>query len=1349
MLLGPPGSGKTTVWKTLAGCYNWQKPKPTSVFETVNPKAVTTDELYGYMTLSKDWKDGVLSIIMRNMSREWVPYTSLQTNKWVVLDGDIDAVWIESMNSVMDDNKILTLVSNERIPLSDSMRMIFEVHTLKNATPATVSRAGILYINEMDVGYGPFVETWVQSRAESMERDSLQTLFDKYIPMMIDLITSMKIETVAPTITINLVQTVCYLLEGLLPLVPEANKTPEMIERLFLFAGVWGFGALAVADKNNDFRKKFSLAWQASFKGIKYPDKGSVYDYLLVPGTGELQPWSDMVPKSIVFGEIQYANIVVPTTDSTRLSYLMDLIAKQRHAVLLVGSGGTGKTVLVREYLGSVGDNVLHATINMNYYTDAAALQAQLERPIDKRSGKTYGPPLNKRLIYFIDDLNMPFVEEYGTQTPIELLRQHFDYHSFYDRVDLSLKKHFIDVQYIAAMNPKSGSFVINPRLQRHFVTLSCQMPSDQDLNQIYGSILRNHLSDFPTPAQKLAGTIMDATILIFKEVSSKFLPSAIKFHYNFNMRDLTNVFQGLMRSQPDHHGAATPLIRLWMHECTRVFSDRLISSTEIGRCREIFVDAVKRSIAEESSGGLLAKPLIFTDFITYTSDDGNPVYAAVDTMADLKVALEQKLNEYNTSNAIMDLELFEDALEHVCRIARIISFPRGNALLVGVGGSGKQSLSKLASYICGYQVVQIAVTSDYGLNDLREELKELYKKAGVKPCEPMVFMLTDSQIVDERFLVLINDLLSSGVIPDLFASDELDAIVSQLRTSAKASGIPDTRDCILNFFIERVRNHLHVILCFSPVGKMFRVRARRFPALINCTAIDWFQEWPKDALVNVAQRFLKDVEVASPEIKDNIAYHIAEVQMAVNTISAEYYAKERRFNYTTPRSFLESVHFFKNMLRSRRHQMQEQVGRLNSGVVTLQKTNRDVEGLKEDLKIKMREVDAKRAATDELLMEMGMKRSEAQAQQAIADIEKKKADEAAQQAREIEEQAAGDLAAAKPALDRAKEAVNCLDKASMTELRSFTKPPPGVDKVTTTLLIMIKDEKKNFSWDNARKMLVKVDAYKEQLENYRGEDIPEDVVARVQPFLQDEEFTYEKMRSKSVAAANLCNWVINIVAFNQIYKKVKPLMDALEQARATKTQAEVELAQIMSVVAQVEHTLAVLQAAFIDATEEKTRVEAEAKHCQDKLSCAERLTHGLATENSRWAHEIETLKSQEVTLVGDVLLAAAFVSYAGAFSSEYRDKLWRQIWLPDLHSREIPVTEGIDPLMVLTADSTIAEWMNNGLPADRTSIENGAMVANSQRWALLVDPQKQGIKWLRAQEEARIQVSEWMWWWW
>jgi dynein heavy chain len=120
----------------------------------------------------------------------------------------------------------------------------------------------------------------------------------------------------------------------------------------------------------------------------------------------------------------------------------------------------------------------------------------------------------------------------------------------------------------------------------------------------------------------------------------------------------------------------------------------------------------------------------------------------------------------------------------------------------------------------------------------------------------------------------------------------------------------------------------------------------------------------------------------------------------------------------------------------------------------------------------------------------------------------------------------------------------------------------------------MIKFEKKDFSWDNAKKMMAKVDAFKEKLETYRGEDIPDDVIHRVSPLLEDSDMNYDKMKTKSLAAANLVNWVVNIISYNGIYKRVRPLMDSLDVATKAKKKAEVVLAIVNEKLAVIEGKL-------------------------------------------------------------------------------------------------------------------------------------------------------------------------------
>eukprot|EP00804_Cyclotella_cryptica_P025500 CCRYP_012000-RA/>CCRYP_012000-RA protein AED:0.01 eAED:0.01 QI:1390/1/1/1/1/1/4/5322/2834 len=683
MLLGPAGCAKTTIWKTLQGAHNLDKTKPICVAETVNPKAVTGDELYGYMTLAKDWKDGVLSIIMRGMSKNFADqgFHEYQTCKWVVLDGDIDAVWIESMNTVMDDNKVLTLVSNERVPLSPAMRMVFEINSLKNATPATVSRAGILFINEVDVGWRPLVETWVQGRKNSAEKNNLPSLFDRYIDVLVEM-TRRGYKEVTPIRLINKVSTIIYLLEGMLPQIPEGKISPETIEMVFAFSAMWAFGGPMVADKSGDYRKKFSEDFASNF-GAKFPNEGLCFDYFYDPKSGECIPWQTLVPTHSPVsigtrpGETPFNELFVETVETVRMTYLLDTLVRNGKYAMLVGNAGTGKTEIIKNYLGSLDkdtDGIVSKNIVMSYYTSSLTLQNELEGYIDKRSGNIFGPPMGKKMVFFIDDMNLPYVETYGTQNSIALLTQHMQYGSIFDRSDLGMRKNLNDIQYLAAMNPTAGSFEVCERCQRHFATFAVMMPSQSDLNTIFTSLLGGHLSSFQPAMQELTGKIVDTAILVHDTVSSKFLPSAVRFMYNWNMRELANIFQGCCLAKGDYYVKPVMLVNLFIHETQRVYADRLVTEDEVAVFNDFLTEVVKKNLGGSSLqiDDLFQQDNVFTNFVT--TNDGS--YLPVPSLERLKFVLDSKLVEYNESNAIMDLVLFEQAILHVTRINRIFQCP-------------------------------------------------------------------------------------------------------------------------------------------------------------------------------------------------------------------------------------------------------------------------------------------------------------------------------------------------------------------------------------------------------------------------------------------------------------------------------------------------------------------------------------------------------------------------------------------------------------------------------------------------------------------------------------------------
>ena len=156
-------------------------------------------------------------------------------------------------------------------------------------------------------------------------------------------------------------------------------------------------------------------------------------------------------------------------------------------------------------------------------------------------------------------------------------------------------------------------------------------------------------------------------------------------------------------------------------------------------------------------------------------------------------------------------------------------------------------------------------------------------------------------------------------------------------------------------------------------------------------------------------------------------------------------------------------------------------------------------------------------------------------------------------------------------------------------------KPPAGVDLVTTACLIMIEKEFKNHAWDRAKKMMGDVNKFKEKLQTYDGRTIQEDIIKKIEPIVEDENFNPEFMSKKSAAAANLCTFVCNIYMFNRIYVKVEPLMRKLEAAQKSKAEALASLKEVQDLVHAIEVKLAALQEQFQQATDEKAAVEAKA----------------------------------------------------------------------------------------------------------------------------------------------------------
>ena len=436
---------------------------------------------------------------------------------------------------------------------------------------------------------------------------------------------------------------------------------------------------------------------------VKFPDSGYVYDYYFDVLKGTWSPWMDRVKPYDANYSGLFANLIVPSAETTRQKFLIDVNRVTRRGIIYVGFAGTGKTTIIKDYFNAVDkETTVTSSMSLNSYTDSASLQKVIESNVEKRMGRMYGPPSGKILMFFMDDLNMPKLDKYGTQSPICLIRQLIDYKLVFDRDHLDEKKTIEDIMFLGCLNPKSGSFIIDPRLTRHFTLVGLGVPDKEILNTVYHQILSSHLKNFDKGYEQYATKFVQATQVLFFNMSTnaQFAPTARKFHYQFNLRDFSKIVENLLQLDASNYNRNNTLgaARMWAHEEMRVYHDRLIMPEDRTKFMEFLQNAMKE-FSEHKPTDILAEPLIFTNFITVIKGH-EPAYLNIKDQDELRSVLEAKMAEYNENVSSMDLVLFSLACEHITRIARICEQPCGNALLVGVGGSGKQSLSKLTAYI-------------------------------------------------------------------------------------------------------------------------------------------------------------------------------------------------------------------------------------------------------------------------------------------------------------------------------------------------------------------------------------------------------------------------------------------------------------------------------------------------------------------------------------------------------------------------------------------------------------------------------------------------------------------------
>ena len=292
------------------------------------------------------------------------------------------------------------------------------------------------------------------------------------------------------------------------------------------------------------------------------------------------------------------------------------------------------------------------------------------------------------------------------------------DHRGWYDRKE-KIKKDIVDIVFLSAMGPPGGGrSVITNRLVRHFNLITYTILEESDITMIYTKILTALLKTYSEPIRNAVSQLVTASISLYNFVEKTLLPTPDRSHYTFNLRDMAHVFEGICSSDPRVTGDYLTIIRLWCHENLRVFGDRLINNDDTSLLMSALRERVKEIFKIEPKEVFARERIIFGHFLNPNLPEDQRIYEEVKDNDELVRTINEYLEGYNDRypKKQMKLVMFLDACCHVAKICRIIRQPMGNALLLGVGGSGRQSISKLASFILESELKQIEITKSYNM---------------------------------------------------------------------------------------------------------------------------------------------------------------------------------------------------------------------------------------------------------------------------------------------------------------------------------------------------------------------------------------------------------------------------------------------------------------------------------------------------------------------------------------------------------------------------------------------------------------------------------------------------------
>jgi len=1373
MLVGTVGTGKSTVWRVLLDAMEKVDGVKGEAY-VVDPKAVSKEELYGRLDATTlEWTDGVFTDILRRVTGGARGEKSRR--QWIMFDGDVDPEWAENLNSVLDDNKLLTLPNGERLAIPPNVRIMFEVDTLKYATLATVSRCGMVWfandvvLPEMmcthelkKIKYGNLEtrekmgkhqkegEEEPKSREEKTKAFCADVLWPLFEPggIALNLLKlAEEMDHIMVFTEIRALTSLFSLIRKGINMVIEYDENHEdfplaedivssFIQKYLIFSTCWSFAG----DAHLNLRMKYCEDAIPYCAPIPMPDglggDTTLLDFECRIEDGKWYHWSERVPTlDIEPDKVGDSSLIISTVDTVRHTATLAAWLEERRPFILSGPPGSGKTMTLMSTMKAMAGSLELASLNFSAGTTPELLLKTFElycEIVKTPAGFVMRPlQLGRWVVVFCDECNLPEQDKYGTQRVIMFIRQITEMGGFYrpsDKQWVTVER----VQFLGACNPPTdtGRHPMSDRFLRHAPVIWVDYPGPDSLKQIYGTFNRGMMKLQPHLPKSCADAMTNVMVAFWRDSAKRFT-SDQQPHYLYSPRELTRWKTALHEAIKFMQGMdETTLIRLVLHEALRIFVDRLVFTEEREWSEEQLDNSAKQEFG--CSQDVLQRPILFS---CYLNPDHH--YVGVEKEA-LREFVHQRMQVFYEEELAVHLVIFDEVLDHIVRMDRVLRQPLGHLLLVGASGAGKTVLSKFVSWMNGLSVYMLKVGRNYDVFAFEVDLRMVMKRSGVKK-EKITFIFDESNALGPAFLERMNALLAAGEVPGLFEGDEYTTLMNECRGSGM-QGVDDAE--LFAKFTKQVQRNLHIVFTMNPANPDFYNRSNSSPALFNRCVIDWFGDWPPEALVQVAADFTKNIELQADcfsttknleddkERHDALANVIVTFHQRVDEVNTQLRKMAQKYNYITPRDFLDFIHHFMDLLVEKRAEVLEQQSHIDGGLKKLKETETQVAELQIGLAAKEKDLTTKNKEAEIKMESVVTGQAEAKETKEKSEKLAKELQEKAVVIQEKADKINKEIAEVEPAVQEAKEALKGVDKKTLDELRKLGKPPDGVVMAMEACVLMVKPGVGAVNWNKVQTICKDPNIIKEILE-YEAESLKEETRLKIEKnYLNNKAWDVSAIQRASRAAGPVALWVNSQMKFAKLLKQLDPMRQELKSLEDAMAESQRELKRQQDTVASMEKKIVDLKTEYANLLREVDRLKQEMEDVDMKCSRSTKLLSDLSGEKDRWTQTSEGFKQQTATLIGDVLLSGAFCTYIGFFDLFMRQQVLAQ-WREILDDFFIKQKQDLSLVDYLSKPADRLGWKENSLPDDSLAYENAIIMKRFIRYPLVVDPSGQAVTFL------------------